>query len=454
MRKAKIDMLNGSVTRPLVRFCIPLVLTGWLQMLFSMADSFVVGKWAGSAALAAVGATFVFTMIIISLFGGLSAGVTVCASNDCGAGDMESLDETAHTAVVLSFLMGLFVCLLGQLLSRTALEIMKVPEDIFEDALTYLRIYFCCMPAQMVYGAGSSILRSKGDSRNPLIFLTISGIGNFLLNLLFVIAFKLSVVGVATATLITQYVSAALVMQHLLRLDEPGGIKLNKLKMKKSKVARILKVGIPAGLQSACLACSDIPLQTSVNTLGSLAVSGNAAAINIDGFIFTTMDCLGQGCTVFTGQNVGARKHDRVRKVLGSSMFITVMSGVVLGVLGFIFRHQIIGLFLPDAPEAVAYGASRCAAVTAFTFIYAFYGTIAASLRGYGISSIPAILNIVCLCGFRFAWAAFYFPTHQSLFHLYLSYPLAWIICVIASVIIYKPLIKRTIAKSERLSAH
>lgn len=454
MRKAPIDMLNGPVTRPLVRFCIPLVLTGWLQMLFSMADSFVVGKFAGSAALAAVGATFVFTMIIISLFGGLSAGVTVCASNDCGAGDMDSLDRTAHTAVVLAFLTGLFVCLLGQCLSRAALSVMKVPADIFEDALTYLRIYFCCMPAQMVYGAGSSVLRAKGDSRNPLIFLTISGACNFCLNLLFVIAFKLSVVGVATATLITQYLSAVLVMQHLLRLDEPGGIRINKLGMKKDKVARILKVGIPAGLQSACLACSDIPLQTAVNSLGSLAVSGNAAAINIDGFIFTTMDCLGQGCTVFTGQNVGARKHDRVKKVLGSSMFITVMSGVVLGVLGFIFRHQIIGLFLPDAPAAVAHGASRCAAVTAFTFIYAFYGTITASLRGYGISTVPAILNIVCLCGFRFAWAAFYFPNHQSLFHLYLSYPLAWIICVIASLIIYKPLIKRTIAKTERLSPH
>ena len=452
MRKAKIDMLGGSVTGPLIRFSIPLVLTGWLQMLFSMADSFVVGKWAGSSALAAVGATFVFTMIIISLFGGLSAGVTVCASNDCGAGDMESLDETAHTAIVLSALTGIFVCLLGQVLSRTALRLMKVPEDIFEDALTYLRIYFCCMPAQMVYGAGSSILRSKGDSKNPLIFLTISGVGNIVLNLIFVIVFKLAVVGVATATLITQYLSAVLVMQYLMRMDEPGGIKLRKLRMKREKVVRILKVGVPAGLQSACLACSDIPLQTAVNSLGSMAVSGNAAALNIDGFVFTTIDCLTQACTVFTGQNVGAKKHDRVKRVLRSSMLITVLSGLVLGLLGFALRYQRVGLFLPDSPEAVAHGAARCAAVSAFTFIFGIYATITASLRGYGISSIPAILNIVCLCGFRFAWAYLYFPTHQTLFHLYLSYPLAWVICVIASIIIYKPLIKRTIEKTERLS--
>lgn len=452
MRKAKIDMINGPITRPLIAFSIPLVLTGWLQMLFSAADSFIVGKFAGSSALAAVGATFVFTMIIISLFSGLSAGVTVCASNDCGADDMISLDETAHTAIVLSALTGIFVMLLGQLLSRSALRLMKVPDDIFGDSLTYLRIYFCCMPAQMVYGAGSSILRSKGDSRNPLIFLTISGAGNILLNLIFVIVFKLSVVGVAVATLITQYLSASLVMWHLLRLDEPGGIKLSKLRMKKDKVARILRVGVPAGLQSACLACSDIPLQTSVNSLGSMAVSGNAAALNIDGAVFTTIDCLAQACTVFTGQNVGARKHERVKKVLGSSMLITVLSGLALGLLGFALRYQIIGLFLPDAPEAVAHGAARCAAVSAFTFIFAIYATITASMRGYGISTVPAILNIVCLCGFRFAWAYFYFPTHQTLFQLYLSYPLAWVLCVIASVIIYKPMIKRVIAKSERLS--
>lgn len=453
MRKAKIDMLNGPITRPLISFCIPLVLTGWLQMVFNMADSFVAGKWAGAAALAAVGATFPFVMIVISLFGGISTGVMVCASNDCGSGDMESLDKTAHTSVLVAAIMGFVVMGVGQGLARWAMTSMKVPADIFDDAITYLRIYFCCMPGQLVYGAGGSILRAKGDSRTPLIFLAISGASNVMLNIIFVAVFKLSVVGVALATLITQYLSAALVMVHLLRLDEPGGIKLSKLRMEKAKVARILKVGIPAGLQAACLACSDIPLQTAVNSLGSLAVSGNAAAVNIDGFIFTTMESLGQGCTVFTGQNVGAKKHDRIKKVLGSSMFITVMSGVVLGLLGYIFRYQIIGLFLPEAPAAVAHGASRCSAVTAFTFIYAFYGIITASLRGYGISSIPAILNIVCLCGFRFAWAAFYFPTHQSLFHLYLSYPLAWIICVIASLIIYKPLIRRTIAKSERLSA-
>ncbi len=453
MGKAKIDMLNGSITKPLIRFCIPLVLTGWLQTLFSAADSFVVGKWAGSAELAAVGATFVFVMLLNSLFGGVSVGVTVCASNDCGAGDMESLDETAHTSILVGALTGLVVLIIGQVLARWALAVMNTPADVFEDAVLYLRIYFCCMPAQMTYGAGASILRSKGDSRTPLIFLFISGGGNLLLNMLFVIVFKLGVVGVATATLITQYLSAVLVLIHLCRLKEPGGIKLSKLRLKKDKVLRILKVGIPAGLQSACLACSDIPLQTAVNSLGSMAVSGNAAALNIDGAVFVTIDCLAQGCTVFTGQNVGAKLHDRVKKVLGSSMLITIVASLVMGLLGFALRYQIIGLFLPDAPEAVAHGAARCAAISAFTFIFGIYSTITASLRGYGISSVPAILNIVCLCGFRFAWAYLYFPNHPTLFHLYLSYPLAWVICVIASIVIYKPLIKRTVAKSERLSA-
>lgn len=441
-------MINGPILRPLIRFAIPLVLTGWLQIFFNAADSFIAGKWAGSAALGAVGATFSFVMIVISLFGGISSGVMVCASNDCGSGDMESLDETAHTAIVTASVMGFVVLAVGQLLSRPALTAMKVPSDIFDDAIAYLRIYFCCMPGQMVYGAGSAILRAKGDSRNPLIFLVISGATNVALNMLFVIAFKMGVVGVAIATLITQYLSAILVMQHLLRLKEPGGIRLKRLRAKKAKVIRIVKIGIPAGLQMACLACSDIPLQTCVNSLGSLAVSGNAAALQVDGAIFSTIESLAQACMVFSGQNVGAQRHDRVKLVLKNGLFMVVGSAVIVGLLGFALRFKLIGLFLPDAPEAVAHGAARCAAVCAFTFIYAFYATMNSSMRGYGISSLPAILNIVCLCGFRFAWARWYFPTHQTLFHLYLSYPLAWTLCAIATAILYKPVIRRVRRKN------
>ena len=261
----------------LLRFALPLVLTSWLQMLFSSADSIVVGRFAGSEALAAVGATFAFVMLLIGFFGGLAAGVTVCAANDVGAGDTESFQETMHVSVLLSFLIGIFVLLLGEALSRTVLQLMNAPADIIDSSTTYLRLYFLCIPAQMVYNTGASLMRARGDSRNPLIFLAISGVSNLILNVVFVALFHWHVVGVAAATVITQYLSAFLALRALMREQEPWRLHLNRLCLRKAKILRILKIGLPAGLQTAMLAASDIPLQTCVNSLGSLAVSGNAA---------------------------------------------------------------------------------------------------------------------------------------------------------------------------------
>ena len=436
-------MLEGRVMPSLLRFSLPLVLTGWLQMLFSSADSLVVGHFAGAAALAAVGATFAFVMLIICFFGGLAAGVTVCAANDVGAGDTDSFSETMHVSVLLAFIIGVFVLFLGEGLSRTVLRLMNSPEDIIDSAVTYLRIYFLCMPAQMVYNTGASIMRARGDSRNPLIFLAISGASNLVMNILFVAVFKWDVVGVAVATVITQYLSAFLAMRALMREAEPWRLHLSKLRLKKAKILRILKIGVPAGLQASMLAASDIPLQTAVNSLGSLAVSGNAAALNIDGLIFTTIESLSQACTVFTGQCVGAKLFDRCKTVLADSMIVTVLSGVIFGALGLLLRWQIISLFLPDAPAAVAFGADRTEAVASFVFVYSIMGTLNSSLRGYGVSVSPAVINIIALFGFRLTWAYVYFPKHPTLFHLYISYPIAWAIAIVMLLVIYKPAVTR-----------
>ncbi len=447
--KNKIDMLHGKVMGSLLRFALPLVLTGWLQMLFSSADSLVVGRYAGSAALAAVGATFAFVMLIICFFGGLAAGVTVCAANDVGARDAESYRETMHVSLLLALLIGVFVLFLGEGLSGTVLRLMNAPADIIDNATTYLRLYFLCIPAQMVYNTGASLMRARGDSRHPLIFLAISGAANLILNILFVAIFHWDVVGVAAATVITQYLSAFLAIRALLREEEAWRLDPRKLCLRKEKIGRILKIGIPAGLQAAMLAASDIPLQTCVNSLGSLAVSGNAAALNIDGLIFTTIESLTQACTVFTGQCVGARLYDRTKTVFRDSLFITVIGGLVFGAIGVLLRYQLVGLFLPETPAAVAFGADRAKAVATFAFIYSVMGTLNAALRGYGVSIAPAVINIFALFGFRLIWAYTYFPKHPTLFHLYISYPIGWSIAIVMLLIIFTPAIRKAKAQRE-----
>ena len=447
--KNRIDMLHGNVMGSLLRFAVPLVLTGWLQTLFSSADSLVVGRYAGSAALAAVGATFVFVMLIVCFFGGLSAGVTVCAANDAGANDPESFRETMHVSVLLAFLIGIFVLFLGEGLAGSILRMMQVPEDILGGAVTYLRLYFLCMPAQMVYNTGASLMRARGDSRHPLIFLAISGATNLILNILFVALFHWNVVGVAAATVITQYLSAFLVIRALRREEEAWRLDLGKLCLRKDKIGRILRIGFPAGLQAAMLAASDIPLQTCVNSLGSLAVSGNAAALNIDSLIFITIQNLTQAVTVFTGQCVGARLFDRTRTVRRDGMIAAVLAGLICGAVGLIFRYPLVRLFLPETPEAVAFGADRARAVATFAFIYSVMSTLNASLRGYGVSVAPAVINIFALFVFRLIWSFTWFPHHPTLFHLYISYPIGWLIAIAMLLVIYRPALRKAMERLE-----
>ena len=446
----KIDMLHGNVMGSLLRFSVPLVLTGWLQTLFSSADSLVVGRFAGSAALAAVGATFAFVMLIICFFGGLAAGVTVCAANDAGAGDPVSYRETMHVSLLLAFLIGVFVLVLGEGLAGTVLRVMRAPEDIIGGAALYLRLYFLCMPAQMVYNTGASLMRARGDSRHPLIFLAISGAGNLILNVLFVAVFHWDVAGVAAATVITQYLSAFLAIRALRHEEEAWRLDLGKLCLRREKIGKILRIGFPAGLQAAMLAASDIPLQTCVNSLGSLAVSGNAAALNIDGLIFITIENLTQACTVFTGQCVGAGAFERTRTVRRDSLLITVLAGMICGAIGLVFRYQLVGLFLPETPEAVAFGADRARAVATFAFIYSVMGILTAFLRGYGVSLAPAIINIFAVFVFRLIWAFAYVPHHPSLFHLYISYPIGWLIAIAMLLMIYRPALRKARERLER----
>lgn len=449
MKKSQIDMLHGPVLRPLLRFAVPLVLTGWLQMLFNSADSLVVGRFAGADALAAVGATFSFVMLLISFFGGLSAGVTVCAANDLGAKNEKSFRETMHVSVLLALIIGCVVLVIGELLSRPVLRMMNAPENILDSAVLYLRLYFIAMPAQMVYNTSASLMRARGDSRKPLRFLAISGATNLILNILLVALLHWDVAGVAAATIATQYLSAFLGIRALRGWEEPYRLHPKDLCLRKNKVLKILKIGLPAGLQASMLAASDIPLQTCVNSLGSMAVSGNSAALTVDGIVFSTMESFTQACTVFTGQNAGARQHERSKTILLNSMAVTVIGGLIMGWLGYFLRYPILRAFLPEAPEAVAFGVDRVRAVATLAFIYGIMSSINSSLRGYGISAEPAIVNIIALFGLRLCWSFFYFPHHRTLFHLYISYPIAWTVAIAMGLCIYRPLMRRARKKLE-----
>ena len=452
MSKKAVDMLHGPVMKKLLAFSIPIALTSWLQMLFNSADSMIVGRWGEAGALASVGATFVFVMLIVSFFGGLSAGVTVCAAGDWGAGDRKGFDETSHTAVVLAAIVGLFILVLGEIITAPVLTAMDVPVDIRPGAILYLKIYFICMPFQMVYNACASIMRARGDSKTPLVFLAISGAANVALNLVFVIVCKWNVVGVAVATVLTQGLSMTLALCHLFKKNSDYGMIFKMLMLKKDKVGRIIKVGLPAGLQASMLAASDIPLQTCVNSLGALAVAGNTAALTLEGFTFAVMESISQGCTVFTGQCVGAKDYKRARKVMWNSLVMIIVSGALVGWLCVLLKQPLLALFQPDSAEAVAWGVQRVMAVCSFAFVYGALTTLNSSLRGYEISTPQAVINGIGLFGFRVMWSLVVFPRFPDLFHLYLSYPAAWILCIIAMAIIYKPMIKRKLEKKEQLA--
>lgn len=449
MKKEKglVDMTVGPIFGKLVLFCVPLILTSWLNMAFNAADKVVVGRYAGSAALAAVGASSPLTMFIFSLSMGLCSGVSVEAAKNFGAGKLDDLKKTIQTSISSSLVIGVLLAILTYALAMPILKLLGTPEDIITEASKYLKIYFLSIPGILCYNFGAAILRSLGDTQRPLIILTFSGIINVVLNLIFVIVFDMAVVGVALATSVSQYFSAVAVVVHMTRQEGALHYDIRHPELELDVLGRILKVGVPAGVQGVLFSISDMALQSAVNSLGSAAVAGSAAGMTVESFIFGSMNSATQGCMVFTGQNVGAKKYDRTKRILFLSMAVTVALAIVIGWSVFFLRNQLMGLMITDSPEAFQYGLERIEIVTTCTFIYGILNVLTASMRGFGISIAPAIISVGCICGFRILWAKTYFVTHRTLFSLYLSYPLAWLISLIPEIILYVILTRRIIAR-------
>ena len=435
-RSYEIDMCNGPLLGKILRFAIPLMLSGVLQLLFNAADIVVVGQFSGSTALAAVGSTGALNNLIINVFLGLSIGTSVLVSRYYGAKTWPAVKDVVHTSMLVSALSGVFLIFFGIFLSRPLLELMGTPDDVLNQAVLYMRIIFVGMPASMIYNFGAAILRAVGDTRRPLFFLLASGIINVILNLFFVIAFNMDVAGVALATIISQAISALLVVACLMKSEGSYRLYLNELRISKDKLIQIAKVGLPAGVQGAVFSISNVLIQSSVNTFGSIAMAGNTAASNIEGFVYTSMNSLYQASLSFTSQNVGAQKTERIVPIFLRCLGIVMAIGGGLSLFVMTFAHPLLGIYSSD-PTVIEYGISRLSVVCATYLLCGMMDVACGSIRGLGYSVTPTIVSLTGACGLRVLWIYTFFQMEHTLFCLYLSYPVSWIITFLVHLVCF-----------------
>ena len=437
----KYDMCHGPLAKKMLLFTLPLIASSMLQLLFNAADVIVVGRFAGSESLAAVGSTGSLINLLVNLFIGLSIGANVVVARAIGAGESGGIRDTVHTAMTLSLIGGVVLTLIGVPLSRYALELMSSPEDVIDLSALYLKIYFLGMPAMMVYNFGSAILNAVGDTKRPLYFLVAAGIINVILNLFFVIVCKWGVAGVAAATVISQVVSATLIVFCLVREDGDLKLEIKKLGINVYKLKQIMKIGIPAGVQGMVFSISNIVLQSAINSFGSVVMAGNAAAQNIEGFIYVAMNSFSRTTLTFVGQNSGAGEHKRVMRVfILCSVFVTA-TGLLLGFSALGFGNRLLGIYSTNS-EVIHSGIIRMWYICSTYALCGLMDIAAGSLRGMGYSVTPMIVSLLGACGLRILWVATVFAKWHTTGMLYISYPISWTVTLavllISFFVIYK----------------
>lgn len=423
--KYEMDMCSGSLLPKILLYSLPLMLSGILQLLFNAADVVVVGRFAGSDALAAVGSTSSLINLLVNVFMGLSVGTNVMVARFFGAGQKKELEEMVHTAILTSIVSGVVLVFVGLVLSRPALLMMDTPEDVIDQAVLYIRIYFVGMPAMMLYNFGSAVLRAVGDTRRPLYFLMIAGVVNVILNLFFVISLSMGVAGVALATIISQTISALLVLLCLMRTEGDYRVELKRLRIVKDKMIKMIKIGLPAGMQGALFSVSNVLIQSSVNSFGSIAMAGNTAAQNLEGFVYTAMNSLHQTCISFTGQNYGARQYKRMGKILVICLGCVIAVGVLMGNGVYLAGGVLLKLYSPDA-EVIKYGMLRLFYICTTYALCGMMDVMVGSLRGMGYGIMPMLVSLTGACLFRVVWIMTVFKSYHSLEVLYVSYPISW----------------------------
>lgn len=434
----EMDMTTGPLIPEILKFSGPLVLTGILQLLYNAADIVVVGRFAGAASLAAVGSTGSLINLIINVFMGLSVGASVMVAKHFGAGDRQAVENGVHTAITVAILAGILVGVFGFVMARPLLRLMDSPPDVLDLASLYMRIFFLGMPANMLYNFGAAILRAVGDTRRPLYFLSISGLVNVFLNLFFVIVFHMDVAGVALATIISQIISAVLVILCLIHSDGLVHLNLRALRIEKRAMREILRVGLPAGFQGSLFSISNVLIQSSINSFQSVAMAGNAASSNLEGFVYTAMNAIHQADITFASQNYGAGKARRVNQVMWACLATVSVIGLALGFGVLALGTPLLSIYNQD-PEVIAFGLKRMRIILPTYFTCGMMDVMVGQIRGIGYSIMPMIVSLTGACLFRIVWilTIFAVPQYHTLEVLYLSYPASWVLTFSIHMICY-----------------
>ena len=452
LKRSDINMTEGPLLKSVILYTLPIIFTGILQLLFNAADLVVVGRFRGSVCVAAVGSTGALINLIINMFIGLSVGAGVTVAQAKGAGDGKEMHKAVHTSILTALIGGVILTAVGIVFAGDLLELMDTPEDVLPLSTKYMRIYFAGMISSMVYNYGAAILRALGDTRGPLMFLTIAGVVNVGLNLLFVLAMGMDVDGVAWATVISQTIAAVLVLLSLSRRDDSAKFKIHKLRIYKDSLVKIMKIGLPAGFQSVMFNISNVFIQSSVNSFDSVAVSsGNSAAANIEGFVYVSMNAFHQTALNFAGQNIGAGNKPRVKKILKCCLACVTVFGLALGVLGYVFGRPLLSIYIVDSSEAIGYGMIRLSFICLPYFLCGLMDVSTGALRGMGSSFVPMVITVLGVCVMRIVWILTIFSISE--FHtlqvLYMSYIISWVISFIAQMIAFNIAYKKLVKTSE-----
>lgn len=446
-KNGQLDMLNGPLFSKILMFSLPLAATGILQLLFNAADVIVVGKFAGSASLAAVGSTGSLINLLVGAFMGISVGANILIARYLGCKQNESVEKAVHTSYALSALMSVVLMIIGLALSEPLLRAMDTPDDILPLAALYLRIYFLGMPANLIYNFGAAILRAVGDTKRPLWYLVISGMVNVILNLLLVIVFKLDVAGVAIATVISQYISLALVTWHLCRYDGACRLVLKKIRMDWREALNMIQIGLPVGLQSVIFNISNVMIQSAVNSFGSSVIAANSAAANICNFTYTGMNAVSHASITFTSQNLGAGKLSRIKSIYRNSIWTVLLIGIPLSVLPYVFGPQLLSIYISESDpyyqDVIAYGMVRLLWVNVPYFLCGIMEVCCGMVRGLGRTWLPMFVSAVGACLLRVIWIQTIYRAIPTLDCLYISYPVSWIVTTAVHVICYFPTLRK-----------
>ncbi len=439
MKNKSISMTDGPLFKKIVSYTLPIIFSGILQLAFNAVDLIVVGHFCGEISLAAVGATGSLINLIVNVFIGLSVGGGITIARALGAGKTEETQRAVHTVIPIAIISSLIVTAMGIPLSRPLLKLMDTPDNVIGLSTSYLQIYFSGTVFNMLYNFGSAVLRATGDTQRPLIYLTVAGLANVGLNIFFVTVFNMNVAGVALATIISQAISAILILINLIKRTDACHLNFRRMKIDSSALKSIIHIGVPSGIASSFFSISNVLIQSSVNSFGDIVMSGAAAAASIEGFVYTSQNAFMHTTQNFVSQNYGAKKFSRIKKTVLLSVVTVTAVGLILGVGAYLLGTPLLKVYIKDSKEAIKWGLVRLSIVSCFYFLCGIMETLSGAIRGLGSSLPPTIVSLLGACAFRVVWilTVFKIPEYHTIECIYISYPISWILTIAAHAVVF-----------------